>query len=208
MNLKIIAAVALLAGLGGAQVANAGVVFSDNFDSYAYALNWTPPANWTAPGPGTVDLIGETTTGTFFDFYPGNGGYVDLDGSNNLPGTLQTIASFGAGTYTLSFDLGGNANGDVAKTTTITLGDFSQSITLDSGAPLALHSYTFTTTGGQLSFADLPGGNQNIGNILDDVTLSTAVPEPATWAAMLVGFGGMGVAMRNTRRKRALATTA
>jgi opacity protein-like surface antigen len=32
-----------------------------------------------------------------------------------------------------------------------------------------------------------------------------AVPEPATWAMMLVGFGGMGVAMRRNRRKSATA---
>lgn len=34
---------------------------------------------------------------------------------------------------------------------------------------------------------------------LDNVTLS-AVPEPATWAMMLVGFGGLGAAMRSRRR--------
>ena len=202
-----IAAAALLAGAAGVASANAGVVFSDNFNSYAYALDWNPPANWTAPGPGTVDLIGEDTDQTQFDFFPGNGGYVDLDGSNGLPGTLQTIASFGPGNYTLSFDLGGNARGDLDKTTVITLGSFSQSITLSSGAPLALQSFSFhTTTGGQLSFADLAGGNQNIGNILDNVSLS-AVPEPASWAMMLVGFGGLGVAMRS-RRKQARATAA
>ena len=32
-----------------------------------------------------------------------------------------------------------------------------------------------------------------------DVVLS-AVPEPATWAMMLVGFGGLGVALRSRRR--------
>jgi len=199
-----VAAAALLAGAVGVANANAGVVFSDDFNSYAYQLNWAPPANWTAPGPGTVDLIGETTTGTAFDFFPGNGGYVDLDGSNGVAGTLQTIANFGPGTYKLNFDLGGNARGDVDKTTVVTLGDFSERITLSSGAPLALQSVTFKTTGGQLSFADLAGGNQNIGNILDNVSLS-AVPEPATWAVMLLGFGGLGAAMRNNRRKLALA---
>lgn len=201
-----VAAVALLAGAVGVANANAGVVFSDNFNSYAYQLNWAPPANWTAPGPGTVDLIGDTTSGAAYDFFPGNGGYVDLDGSNNVAGALQTIATFGAGTYTLNFDLGGNARGDVDKTTVITLGDFSQSVTLSSSSPLAAQSFTFKTTGGQLSFADLAGGNQNIGNILDNVSLS-AVPEPASWAAMLVGFGAIGATMRN-RRKLAVATTA
>jgi len=38
------------------------------------------------------------------------------------------------------------------------------------------------------------------------VSLSvTSVPEPATWAMMLIGFGGMGVAIRS-RRARAAAT--
>jgi hypothetical protein len=31
------------------------------------------------------------------------------------------------------------------------------------------------------------------------------VPEPATWAMMLVGFGGLGAAMRGARRKQAVA---
>ena len=35
-----------------------------------------------------------------------------------------------------------------------------------------------------------------------DVTTSS-VPEPATWAMMLVGFGGLGAAMRVARRKQA-----
>jgi hypothetical protein len=195
--------------LVGATDANAAVVFSDNFNSYSPQLDWVPPANWTAPGPGTVDLIG---AGTPFDFYPGNGFYVDMDGSNGLPGTLQTIQSFGPGSYTLTFDLGGNARGDVNKTTVITLGNFAASLTLASGAPLQLQTFSFTTTGGQLAFADLPGGNQDIGNILDNVTLSMnivtgpGVPEASTWAMMLVGFAGLGfVGYRASRRSAAFA---
>jgi hypothetical protein len=33
----------------------------------------------------------------------------------------------------------------------------------------------------------------------------TAVPEPATWGVMLMGFGAIGAAMRGARRKQALA---
>lgn len=196
------AAVALATGTMLTSGAQAAVVFSDNFNSYAYQLNWAPPANWTAPGPGTVDLIGQTTTTTGFDFYPGNGGYVDLNGSNGVPGSLQTIMAFAPGSYTLTFDLGGNARGDGNKTTTITLGDFSQSITLGSSSALQLYSYSFTTTGGVLDFADLVGGSGNIGNILDNVTVMTsAVPEPSTWAMMILGFFGVGfMAYRRNNR--------
>jgi hypothetical protein len=32
--------------------------------------------------------------------------------------------------------------------------------------------------------------------------ITSGVPEPATWAAMLIGFGGVGAAMRRARRER------
>ena len=207
MKLKIAcaAAIALVIGTALTSGAQAAVVFSDDFNSYAYQLNWVPPSNWSAPGPGTVDLIGQTTTSTAFNFYPGNGGYVDLNGSNGSPGSLQTLMTFLPGTYTLSFDLGGNARGDVDKTTTITLGNFSQSIALGSSSALQPYTFTFTTTGGVLDFADLAGGNGNIGNILNNVTVTSgvtsAVPEPSTWAMMIMGFFGVGfMAYRRNNR--------
>ena len=40
--------------------------------------------------------------------------------------------------------------------------------------------------------------NNQYGYTAEAVTV--AVPEPATWALMLIGFGGMGVALRRSRR--------
>jgi hypothetical protein len=40
--------------------------------------------------------------------------------------------------------------------------------------------------------------------LLDSVSLTSGVPEPNTWALMLIGFGGAGGMMRLSRR-RALA---
>ena len=173
-------------------------------------LNWVPPANWTAssgPAGGTVDLIGMTTDGPLFNLFPGNGGYVDLDGSSGSISGLSTIMSFAAGSYTLTFDLAGNARNDGPKTTVITIGNFTTQITLAANDPYALHTLNFTTTGGNLAFLDLSGGNNNIGNILDNVTLATvaAIPEPATWAMMLLGFAGLGFAFRQSRRKVSFA---
>src|SRR6516225_9416319 len=86
MAAQVLAALLTLLGWGLPSSAQGQVVFSDDFNSYSPApqYNWVPPANWTAPGPGTVDLIG---AGTPFDLFPGNGLYVDLDGTNGLPGT-------------------------------------------------------------------------------------------------------------------------
>ena len=195
-RMLFVSSVLALGVLGAAPAARASaVVFRDNFNADGYQLNWTPSSVWTVP-VGSVDLIGKTPSGTGFNLFPGNGGYVDLDGTSNAAGALQTTRTFAAGTYRLSFDLGGNARGDVAKTTTITLGDWSKSLTLASGAPLERYSYTFTTTGGKLRFADNAAGNQDIGNVLDNVKLADppGAPEASTWAMMALGFAGLGFA--------------
>lgn len=44
--------------------------------------------------------------------------------------------------------------------------------------------------------------------VLDDVTYNAGVPEPATWAMMLVGFGALGGAMRMARRRQTDAAAA
>ena len=204
---KVLACGVLAASaIGCTTAANAAVVFVDNFNSYAYQLNWGPPsALWTVPS-GSVDLIGETTTATAFDFFPGNGGYADLNGTTGMPGTLETAPTFAAGTYTLTFDLAGNARGDVAKTTTISLGDWSAPpITLASSSPYQLYTFTFTTTGGHLEFADSGAGNQNIGNVLDNVSLAAAIPEISTWGMMFLGFAGLGVVASNRGRRTSAA---
>jgi hypothetical protein len=92
-----------------------------------------------------------------------------------------------------------------------------------AGSPTAFVDFggiSFNTSGPQFNLGG--GGSNPSGTVLNDsannpggfpvptfgsnnVTLSvTAVPEPATWAVMLVGFGGLGVAMRS-RRKQAAA---
>jgi hypothetical protein len=200
---SLIAGLTLLASVAGAQSSYAAVVLFDNFNSDPQQLNWAGDSTFTSTAPpGSTDLIG---TG-FYDFYPGNGNYVDMDGStgsgNNPAGQLTSNASFGPGNYTLSFMLGGNARGAPAQTTDIQLGSFLQSITLNSGDPLALYTFAFGTTGGQLLFTELGPSDQQ-GNILDNVSL--AVPEPSTWAMLLLGFGGLGMMYGRTSRKAALA---
>jgi hypothetical protein len=54
--------------------------------------------------------------------------------------------------------------------------------------------------GGQDPTVDTEGGLE-----ISSITVTEAVPEPATWALMLSGFGGLGVALR---RRRVLAAAA
>lgn len=66
-------------------------------------------------------------------------------------------------------------------------------------------------SGGQAYVFDLPGFPSpfQIGNefafrtYVDD--LASAVPEPATWAMMIVGFAGVGAALRRSRRNLVVA---
>ena len=64
----------------------------------------------------------------------------------------------------------------------------------------------FTGASGQFSFVDQGPSNQQ-GNLLDNVAV-TSVPEPATWAVMLVGFGAIGASMRNNNRRKLAASAA
>ena len=51
--------------------------------------------------------------------------------------------------------------------------------------------------------ADVVNGAGNTGNIGATLTSPTflGIPEPATWAMMLMGFGGMGAVLRRNRRQ-------
>ena len=185
--------------------AQAAVIFSDNFNSEnggianGSTLNYTGFTNWTVSG-GTVDLIGNG----YFDYYPGNGLYVDLDGSTNNAGimTTKTGLSLGPGQYELKFWLGGNHNAGTPDDTVVVsvdVGIVSQTYTLASGDPLKEKSLLFTigtATTANIVF-DHQGGD-NIGIILDQVSLSQ-VPEPGT--LILLGSGLLGLAIAGSRKK-------
>ena len=48
--------------------------------------------------------------------------------------------------------------------------------------------------------------NQALDNARFQITQAAAVPEPSTWAMMMIGFGAVGAAARSSRRKRNTVT--
>jgi hypothetical protein len=67
-------------------------------------------------------------------------------------------------------------------------------LVLSSDMVSALNAGTTTITGAGFQYSTTAG------------TWTTAVPEPATWAMMLAGFGLIGFAMRNARKTLTLAS--
>jgi hypothetical protein len=207
MNKIIVAAaLALACGSLGAQT-----LFFDDFNDESPGLNRTP-TGWTVTN-GTVDIIGSGPNGTLFDALPGNGYYIDLDGSTMVAGRLSSTAlSFAAGTtYELSFDLADPSGG----TNTMIYGiDFAPASAVDVLLPAMTTSSQFTrfsllfatpvATSGRVVF-DQPGGD-NFGLLLDDVRVAVAIPEPGTYALLLAGLGLMGFVVRRRRLGRRVST--
>ena len=211
-----LAALTLGLGLGAATSADAAI-FSDNFNAENGgdgALNYTGFANWTV-SDGTVDLLG---AGGGYNPIPGNGAYVDMDGSSGIgafPGnagimTLTSPIALGAGSYTLKFDLAGSQRGGTETVRLELFGlaaPFVQDFTLPSGAPFTAFTVPFTAVtpvNFRMSFEGI--SNDNVGMLLDNVVLDSvggqaAVPEPASLT--LWGLGALGCAIHAYRRKRA-----
>jgi hypothetical protein len=124
-----------------------------------------------------------------------SGAQIDISVTGLIAGHVYSFsflddqrAGYGLNPYTVSFDgapLGSfspNASGWTARTTAV---------------------FTAVASSGTLSFAAPLHGYDNDAGI-DAITLhgvgAAAVPEPAAWALMLVGFGGVGACLRRQRR--------
>ncbi len=190
----------------GAVSANAATLFTDNFNADPLGLNSTP-SGWTVSG-GTVDTIG---TG-FYDFYAGNGNYIDMDGSSNNAGRIDTVATFNliAGqTYTIKFDLG--KNNVSTETLNVGLGSsLLQTIVMAAGAVPSFVQQVVTflavsnESGATLHFEAL--GNDNQGPVIDNIELSS-VPVPAALPLLAAGLGLMGFMGRRMRKNRDTAAS-
>jgi hypothetical protein len=127
-------------------------------------------------------------------------GQAMITATSGLLNNLSYMTVGGITFTTATFNLIGDATGTIFGTSAngtafsynFSLGNGQNFIGLLATGGDVLNGFTINSATGISDFRQLRLGG---------VQVATAVPEPATWALMLLGFGGMGVAMRRNRRR-------
>jgi hypothetical protein len=149
----------------------------------------------TCTGPATT---GSTTTIGYTDAGLANPSFTE---TLNFTNTL-------AGLYSVTLDTSSAAVNFTSAwlsdgTTTAPLSFIGQL------GPLEFWGLDTTLLGAGTYTLTINGNNNDTGSLGGTVTITDhGVPEPATWAMMLFGFAGIGLAMRHKRRTLALAQAA
>ena len=186
-----------------------GFATSGQSDSGTFYVAILTPDNLAAPGSftftgylnGTASLVGSTPwTSGQLDAYLGlpQGPPPEVSPANPIGAFLPAMQAF--------YPSDPNATGfyvfwaAISGTTTLpgTSGT-NDSYLSTLGQSLAPGSYIV----GFLQQDDDYGATANSGAILET---GTRLPEPSTWAMMLLGFGAAGIAIRRSRRRNMLAT--
>ncbi len=185
------------------SAARGQVVFYENFDdenSGVPMLDYLDFTQFTV-ADGSVDLLGPG----LFDFIPGSGLYLDMDGTQFNAGTLVSESiTLPAGDYRLSFGLSFNVN-PMPATNTMEVVVGGMGVASLSGidglnhAEFRLQQFEFTipsATEGTLIF--IHGGGDNGGYLLDEIELrrieclpdtnGDGVLSPADFSAWVAAF--------------------
>lgn len=189
--------------------ASAQIVTNGGFEAPVITdpcCNTVPPDSlpgWIAtPNVNVVNGTFDSTAGNLA--YQGNQ-YLDLVGQGGSGSISQTLSLTPGQLYSLTFAYSHNLF-DPAEATSasalVTIDGFAAIFSHDTGNTSNLDwqifSGSFVATGPDtLNFTNISGG-PNEGVLLDAISVA-AVPEPATWAMMLLGFAGIGFAMRRRR---------
>jgi hypothetical protein len=202
--MKTLSIAAVVAGLTIAGSANsAELVSNGGFESGMSA--------WTVGGSvfaGTGAIYGPccSTSGSepnYSSNHFGSFGAGNVAGPHSLTQMLATV--IGA-TYVVNFDAGALGGGN-QTIQLLAMGDyaggmFNSLVNNNLDFTFTHHSLSFVanSTSTALTFLVNTPGPDNVDTILDNVSVSGAVPEPATWAMMLMGFGLIGATLRGSRR--------
>lgn len=190
---------ALLAAVAP-STANAAIIISEDFENGTGAFTLSGNA-YVANG-----ALYNPCCGTPVD-NPNN--FVAFGGGNQPSGLASASFRTALGsTYTVNFDYGALGGGSEPLTFTVGGQTFTFNPVADNSIALTSTSFTFTGSGDPTSLVVTSGGVNNVDAIVDNISVvGAAVPEPTTWALMILGIGAVGGAMRR-RSAKGRTTTA
>lgn len=169
------------------------------------------PGVFTTLGAGSTAITGWTVGGNSIDYigsyWQAAAGDRSIDLSGNSKGSIsQLLTGLNiGGRYQVRFFLAGNPDGGAATKVAVASDGGAQSDTFffpqagntksDMGWTEQVFNFTAAASSANLTFSATL--EDPYGPALDNVSISGgAVPEPASWALMIAGFGFAGAALR------------
>lgn len=194
LAVALLASSAALSGTAhAAPIVIQSATASSSYPSYEapFAIDGNTATDWASNGGGATNSFLNLNLGSGFVLNTVT--VVDRTSSGGGNGSL----SFGTTDYTTSFTL--SLYADAGFTTPL------QTFTFTKGQPTGSTAAGFTYTSAvpaglkaqyvrySVASTNVPGSNPG----LAEIGLTGSVPEPATWAMMLLGFGMVGFGLRS-----------
>lgn len=167
------------------------------------------PGSFTTLNNGSTAITGWTVGGLGIDYigtyWEADDGVRSIDLSGNDKGSISQLLTdlIVGNTYGISFSLAGNPDGgastkvavvsDGGSQTSVFFFDQAGNTREDMGWVTQFFTFTAVDTSARLTFSATQ--NDPYGPAIDNVAL-VALPEPATWGLMILGFGAIGSVLR------------
>ncbi|MBN9060826.1 MAG: choice-of-anchor C family protein [Rhizobiales bacterium] len=172
-----------------------------------------PGAGFTSLSAGSTAITGWTVGGAGVDYigtyWQASDGVRSIDLNRLNAGSItQIVNGLTTGlTYTVKFDLAGNPDGaPTVKAAVAVAGVDTNFYTFDttgashSAMNWSTQSFSFVALAPTITLTFASGTAGAYGAALDNVSIAAGVPEPSTWAMMLIGFAGLGYVAQRRRR--------
>lgn len=200
-------AMLVVSGMAGTAEAATNLVVNGDFTNPNTGSGWTSRASipgWVSESGDSIEVGNAGVYGA--TCYSATCQLLEVN-ANRFGSVSQLVSGLvTGGTYKFGWAYAGRNGGGAQLLDVFVNGSkVAQNSSTGSFTGWQDNAFNFTATGptAKLLFSSVnAGGNRSFGNLITNVSVG-AVPEPASWAMMIIGFGMIGYASR--RRARMIA---